>query len=327
MSTGPLVSVIIPTYNYGRFIATTIESVAGQTCSDLEILVVDDASTDDTADVVRAIHDDRIHYIRHEVNQGPSAARNTGLRRASGTFVTCIDSDDAMKPGNLEVKTRVLQSSPDVGVVFGNVEVIDEGGATLGVGNPRRRDEILAQPVLLRRLLRGNPFHASATVVRRDVYEVAGTYREELRHAEDWDLWLRIALFFSARYVGEPLVRHRLHQHSLRNANVEEHLDLSSMGSIVDRLFDEHPDRLQGYDRRATYWSNYFTILHGKAGVLPGNEVLRLYARGLRSYPRRLVRWEDVKLLGKILVYGAAPAGLHRRLRDSYRKRKYAEDR
>lgn len=323
MSGSPLVSVIIPTYNYARFIETTIESVVGQTCSDLEILVVDDASEDDTADVVQSIPDERIRYIRHDVNKGPSAARNTGLARASGTFVTCIDSDDAMKPRNLEVKTRALQDDPAVDVVFGNVEIIDGDGTPLGVGNPRRDDEVLRQPALLRRLLRGNPFHASATVVRRDVYDVAGTYREDLRHAEDWDLWLRMACSFSARYLGEPLVRHRLHPASLRNANVGEHLDLSSIGAVLDRLFDEHPAQLEGYDRRAVYWDNYFKILHGKAGVLPAREVLKLYARGLRSYPRRLVRWEDVKLVGKILLYGAVPAGRHERLREWNRKRKY----
>ncbi|HEV3472367.1 MAG TPA: glycosyltransferase [Actinomycetota bacterium] len=323
MTDNPLISVVIPTFNYGRFIGTTIESVAGQTCSDLEILVVDDASSDDTASVVRSLRDDRIRYIRHDVNKGPSAARNTGLQRASGSFVTCIDSDDAMKPRNLEVKTRVLQDSPGVDIVFGNVEVIDEAGTPLGVGNRRQQDEVLPQPVLLRRLLRGNPFHASATVVRRHVYDVAGTYREDLRHAEDWDLWLRMACFFSARYVGEPLVRHRLHPHSLRNANVEAHLDLSAMESIFERLFDQHPAQLQGYDRRSTYWANYFTILHSKAGVLRSSEVLRLYGRGLRSYPRRLVRWEDVKLLGKIFMYAAAPASLHGTLRGWYRKRKY----
>lgn len=324
MSDGPLVSVIIPTYNYGRFIEATIESVVGQTCSDLEILVVDDASSDDTAEVVGAIPDDRITYLRHEVNKGPSAARNTGLARASGIFVTCIDSDDTMKPRNLEVKTGVLQASPDVDVVFGNVEVVDEEGTTLGIGNRRREDELLPQPELLRRLLSGNPFHASATVVRRRAYDAAGTYREDLRHAEDWDLWLRMACFFSARYVAEPLVRHRLHPASLRNANVEEHLDLSSMETILDRLFEDYPEQLQGYDRRSTYWANYFTTLHGKAGVLPAPEVLRLYGRGLRKYPRRFVRWEDVKLLGKVFLYGALPAGLHGGLRDWHRKRKYA---
>jgi glycosyltransferase involved in cell wall biosynthesis len=324
MSEGPLVSVVIPTYNYARFIEATIESVIGQTCSDLEIIVVDDASSDDTAGVVAAIADDRIRYLRHDVNKGPSAARNTGLAEASGTFVTCIDSDDTMKPRNLEVKAKVLQDTPDVDVVFGNVEVVDADGTSLGIGNRRRADELLPQPVLLRRLLSGNPFHASATVVRRRAYDVAGTYREDLRHAEDWDLWLRMACLFSARYVAEPLVRHRLHPASLRNTNVEEHLDLSSMETIFDRLFAEYPEQLRGYDRRSTYWANYFAALHGKAGVLPASQVLKLYGRGLRTYPRRFVRWEDVKLLGKVFMYGALPARLHAGLRDRYRKRKYA---
>jgi glycosyltransferase involved in cell wall biosynthesis len=320
----PLVSVIIPTYNYGRFIGATLESVVGQTCSDLEVIVVDDASGDDTAAVVGSMSDHRIRYIRHEVNKGPSAARNTGLQEASGSFVTCIDSDDSMKPRNLEVKTQVLQTRPDVDVVFGNVEIIDETGATLGIGNRHREDELLPQRVLLRRLLAGNPFHASATVVRRHVYDTAGDYREDLRHAEDWDLWLRMACSFSAYYVGEPLVRHRLHPYSLRNANVEEHLDLRSMETIFDRLFEDYPAQLRPYDRRSTYWSNYFKALHGKAGVLPGPEVLRLYVGGLRAYPRRFVRWDDLKLLGKIVMYGALPARLHGSLRDRYRKRKYA---
>jgi len=121
------VTVIIPTYNYGRFIEEAIESVLSQTVTDLQILVVDDGSTDDTPDVLARIRDPRLEIVRTS-NQGVSAARNQGLSRAKGDFIAFLDADDRWTPRKLERQLQVMGAEPDMAAVFTNFVRFDERG-------------------------------------------------------------------------------------------------------------------------------------------------------------------------------------------------------
>lgn len=112
-------SVIIPTYNYGRFLREAIESVQRQTVQDLEIIVVDDGSTDDTQDVLRAIDEPRLRVFRTE-NRGISATRNEGLRHARGSFIGFLDADDRWRPNKLEMQLGMMEAEPEIGAVFAN---------------------------------------------------------------------------------------------------------------------------------------------------------------------------------------------------------------
>lgn len=121
------VTVIIPTYNYGHFIEEAIESVFSQTVADLQILVVDDGSTDDTPDVLARITDPRLEIVRTS-NQGASAARNEGLRRAKGEFIAFLDADDRWLPRKLEHQLAVMREEADMAAVFTNFVRFDERG-------------------------------------------------------------------------------------------------------------------------------------------------------------------------------------------------------
>ena len=121
------VTVIIPTHNYGRFIEEAIESVFSQTVADLQILVVDDGSTDDTPDVLARIRDPRLEIVRTS-NQGVSAARNEGLSRAKGDFIAFLDADDRWMPRKLEHQLQVMSTEPDMVAVFTNFVRFDERG-------------------------------------------------------------------------------------------------------------------------------------------------------------------------------------------------------
>lgn len=114
------VSVIIPTYNRAHLLGRAIQSVLAQTYEDFEIIVVDDASTDVTEQVVKSFADDRINYIRHQKNKGGSSARNTGIKAAKGEFIAFLDSDDEWVPKKLEKEINRLQTlSNEVGVFYG----------------------------------------------------------------------------------------------------------------------------------------------------------------------------------------------------------------
>ncbi|MBC7788364.1 MAG: glycosyltransferase family 2 protein [Anaerolineae bacterium] len=121
------VSVIITTYNYGRFVQEAIESALSQTVADLQILVVDDGSTDDTPDVLARIRDPRLEIVR-TLNQGISAARNEGLSRAKGDFIAFLDADDRWTPRKLEHQLQVMSAEPDMVAVFTNFVRFDERG-------------------------------------------------------------------------------------------------------------------------------------------------------------------------------------------------------
>ncbi|MFQ5688779.1 MAG: glycosyltransferase family 2 protein [Gemmatimonadota bacterium] len=125
------ISVVIPTYNYGRFLPEAIRSVRQQTVADreiVEIIVVDDCSTDETPDLLAAIDDPRLTVIRFEENRGIADARNAGLERARGEFVAYLDADDRWKPDKLERQLEVMRAEPSVGLLFTDLERFDENG-------------------------------------------------------------------------------------------------------------------------------------------------------------------------------------------------------
>ena len=124
----PLVSVIVPAYNYGRYLREAIESIQAQDYDDLEILVVDNASTDDTQAVLASIQEPRMRVLTLEVNQGLSGAFNLGLESARGEYVAYLDADDRWRPGKLRPQVELMESEPGVGVVFCNFAWFDEEG-------------------------------------------------------------------------------------------------------------------------------------------------------------------------------------------------------
>jgi glycosyltransferase involved in cell wall biosynthesis len=173
----PLVSVIMPYYNAGAFIDGAIESIRRQQYAPLEIILIDDGSTDDIAQRVKTLGKD-IVYIRQE-NQGPAAARNAGIRRAKGEVIAFLDADDRWPEGKLEKQVGRLQADPALGIVTGRIQYILLEGAA----DPKIDFDD------------GNTLvhvHLGAAVVRRSVFEATGMFNETLRFHEDHDWYLRV---------------------------------------------------------------------------------------------------------------------------------------
>ena len=207
----PLVSAIIPTYNYARFLDTAIASVLAQTYPLRECIVVDDGSQDETAQVLAA-YGDQIRVIRTE-NQGLSNARNTGVHHARGRLLAFLDADDWWEPTKLERQVDFLAGHPHLGAVGCGVAVADATGAVErrnpGHPCPIERAERLRKIALRQVWLMGS---GSGVLVRRDVYDRIGGFAPNLRGAEDWDLWLRIAAEFPFDNVPDVLTTIRKHQ-------------------------------------------------------------------------------------------------------------------
>ena len=183
----PRISVIVPTFNRSHLVSQAIASVLSQTFEDIQLVVVDDGSSDNTEAVLRLIADTRLHYLR-QMNLGVSAARNVGIQIADGDLIAFLDSDDVCMPDRFLHEIAVLQDEPDTGLVYGWYLV--DGGDE----NPRRLIKSRSQTVQLSDLLLGPVFHWSTTLIRRSWLEMAGGFDERLRVGGDWDLSIRLHL-------------------------------------------------------------------------------------------------------------------------------------
>jgi glycosyltransferase involved in cell wall biosynthesis len=214
----PKVSVVIPTYNRARFLRAAVRTVLDQTFQDFEIVIVDDASSDDTPAVVASLGDGRIKYIRHEQNRRIAGARNTGVSSSAGEYIAFLDDDDEWRPRKLEQQVQILDiSAPTVGAVYTAFAQVDvASGNVVGVITPVKRGHILHE--LGSRNWVGT---ASTVCVRRQCFEEVGLFDESVAFGEEYDMWIRIAHRFDFRYIDEVLVGYGLHARRLsRNYDV-----------------------------------------------------------------------------------------------------------
>jgi glycosyltransferase involved in cell wall biosynthesis len=200
----PEISIIIPTYNYGRFIGRALNSVLSQSYQDYEIIVVDDASTDDTKKIVGQYDDLRMRYIKHKVNCGPSKTRNTGIEASKGMYIAFLDSDDTWMPKKIESQIEVFRKGPDnLGVVYTSMKIFDESmSKTFSPPPSTCRGQVLLQLLTANHLGGGS----SAVMIKRECFNKAGLFDISIRGNEDWDMWIRLACFYLFEYIDKVLV-------------------------------------------------------------------------------------------------------------------------
>ena len=271
-----LVSVVIPTYNRAYCIATTIDSALGQTHQNLEILVVDDGSTDDTREVIakRYGSEPRVRYL-HQANEGVSGARNHGLRVARGEYVALLDSDDRWLPWKIEAQVRCLEALPEAGMIWTDMDAVNPEGEimkrrylttmysaygwfsrdelferscplsaidpTLGssLGDPKLYSgDIFSEMVL------GNLVHTSTVLLRRDRLERVGAFNVELRRAgEDYDFHLRTCREGPVAYLDIPAI---LYQRGRSDRLTANRIDLArNFLATITPVIERDRDRIR----------------------------------------------------------------------------------
>lgn len=229
----PLVTVIIPTYNHSQFVGQAINSVLEQTMDDLELIVVDDGSTDDTKNVVSAIDDPRIRY-HHQENQGLASTRNTGLRLARGKYIGFLDADDYWLPGKLASQINLLEANTRLGLVYGGYYVVDENGTRIATRRPRIVHNDTLAELILDNYVTGS---ATTSVVRAEVFEQVGSFNQSLKACEDWDMWLRVAAVYSLGAVNDIVACIRVHGNNMTSnaALMDKYFQI-----VVDMFFQQH---------------------------------------------------------------------------------------
>lgn len=225
------VSVIIPTYNRGSLISRAVESVLAQTFTDYELIVVDDGSTDQTQQVL-AKFKKRIRYIFQE-NSGVSAARNHGIREATGEYIAFLDSDDYWIPDKLSQQVKVLDNHLNFGIVYTRMPIINENGDVVGMkpsGISGQNFEELLEV--------WGDIPTSTVMTRKECFEKAGLFDTELNTMEDIDMWLRIARFYDLFEIkGKVLAYYYRHSNQVTMDRIKVYGGLVKVCEKIMRLF------------------------------------------------------------------------------------------
>ncbi len=200
----PLVSIVTASYNRGNYIEDTIKSVLLQDYPNIEYIVVDGGSTDNTIDILKR-YEGRLKWTS-EKDEGTEDAINKGLRLASGEIFGWLNSDDTYLPGAVTRVVNFFSENPEVKMVYGKGYFSDLSGNIIGV--------YPTEPFNLKRLAISNYICHPATFVRRDVFCEVGGYSLDLRHATDYDLWIRVAQRYKVGYLPEFLATFRIHEES-----------------------------------------------------------------------------------------------------------------
>ena len=282
----PQVSVVVPTRDRSGLLALTLGGVLGQRDVDLEVVVVDDGSTDGTAAMVAGLGDERVRLLRHDRSRGVGAARNTGIAAARGEWVAFCDDDDLWAPGKL---ARQLEAATRAGrhwVYAGDVEVDDRLRVVAGAppAPPERVVELLARHNAV-------PAGASNVVVRTDALAHCGPFDAQLPNHEDWDMWIRLARLGPPAWVPQPLVALRQHAGNASWNMTRMLRDLQ----IIERRHGIAADRAAHHR-----WAAWVALRAGRRG-----QALRHYAQA--------VRCGDLRSLGRAALALARPGLANRR--------------
>lgn len=326
----PEISVVIPTYNTGELILEALNSVFEQSFSDYEIVVIDDGSTDGTRDILDPFIN-KIEYFYQE-NQGLAVARNTGLSKARGKYITYLDADDVWFPDNLALKYKLLEDDPDLAGIFSEFTMFDENGiinlnatkelfpffARTGFDYPDIFEKHkkcsnnkggsfdFYYGRIFDKLFYGNFILPTSMLFRREFTENVGSFVPHMRTQQDYEYWLRFSQKYPFGFIDYPLVKYRRHSKQLTDYTKIERI-FNAVLEIINK-YEEHFS-VQGKvvvfnKRKAKLLSDFATFYirnqnPGKARTML-RESIRLDKAGVASYIHFLVSFMPIHRLMSI---------------------------
>ena len=218
MNDHPKISIIIPSYNNAKYLREAVGSALKQTYKNIEVIIIDDGSTDNSREVAESFRDPRIIYLWQE-NEGPAGARNKGIEKTKGEYVAFLDSDDLWEKDKLKKQLDFMEKNPETGMLgTASREMTDDGKI-------RGREVFPEENKILQKILiRYNPFIQSSVMARREVFKRVGLYDRRFRESEDYELWLRIAADYKIGNLKEPLTIKRYKREGLSPEKDKEQL-------------------------------------------------------------------------------------------------------
>lgn len=298
MQSGPLVSVIIPSYNAGKFIAAAVDSVLGQTYKNYEIVVVDDGSTDNTKEVLKPYIDQgKIRYIYQE-NKKQAAARNNGIKHSRGELLAFLDADDVWLPGKLELQVPLFRDE-EVGMVYGNGVIWENGSERPRSPTKGPQKGNIFYPLMVY----GSHIWASTVILRRECVDKVGLFNESKSYVgtEDYDMWLRVAYHYKVDYVPEVVEKYRIHGDNVSLDTDVMFNDQITVVKDVARLFHIPKSSLDGTLARI-----YFELSYRLIEEVRYKEALKYALLTVFLRPGFFNGW---KMLVKAMLYGLLKNG------------------
>ena len=298
----PVVSVVIPGYNGAGFIGDTLVSLAAQTLTEWEAIVVDDCSSDDTRDLVRSWADPRVRLIENAVNGGPVRTRNRGVGAARGRYIAGLDQDDLCHPRRLAMQVAYLEAHPDVVLVGTQAEQLRDGKVSAMHYAPHTTPDLIAWLSWIE-----NPIVWSTVMIRGDVARRLDPFtRPEILYAEDFDLYGRISAFGRIARIDAPLLVYRQHAGGASKRFTD------TMRASATRVLAERHAGLLGDDAAAALAR--LLVLHNMGGepvpdrttlIGLGNGIATLQAAFIAQHrpdaeSRKLIRWETARRWARI---------------------------
>ena len=308
----PTVSVVLPTYNRALVLTRAIDSVLAQTYDDFEVVIVDDCSTDETAEVVKKYDDERIRYIQHDKNQGACAARNTGIKQSNGQYVAFLDSDDEWDPTKLAKQVACMENTSDcVGVIYTGYRVKRSDSVELGQVPSKRGDIHQAQ------LAKDWVSPTSAVMVKSECFDVVGMFDTDLAARQDYDMWLRLSQYYEFDYVKEPLATLHTDGHDRITTNINSRLDAHQ--TLIERVRNNTKD-LGFISQHRIISRQYYTIARYLQRHGDSRHAASFFIRSLINNFLNIRTWVSLILL----VVGVSPdSGIMLRLKNSIKKVKF----
>jgi len=283
MNATPLVSVVVATYNMGRYVCTAVDSVLQQDYPELEVVVVDDGSTDDTAErLARYGGDARVRIFRQD-NAGQTVAKNRGLSEARGEMVGFCDADNYWLQGKLRTQINAFSQRPDLGVVYGELKFIDGEGNNLPASTVTRYSGRITAQLLLDNFVTFN-----TTLVPRRILEEIGGFDESLSMAIDYDLWLRISVRYEFLYLPRPLVAYRIWNGQMSHRTGER---FDNFFRLFEKFLANHGDCVTSAEIRKGWAHTYVSRGRWRASQKQYVGALSDYTRAFRYRPH------DIRLL------------------------------
>jgi glycosyltransferase involved in cell wall biosynthesis len=291
--TGPLVSVVMATYNRERYLGLAVRSVIAQTFTDWELIVIDDGSVDGTPALMEPLlADPRIRYERQE-NKGQASARNRGLKAARGEFVCFMDSDNLWLADKLRRQVELMKSHPDVDVLYGENDIIDEEGRVQPSTPMRRYSGHITEQLLIDNFVTFN-----TAMVRRHRLLECGGLDERIRRADDYDLWLRLSVRCKFLHVPEVWAQYRVMADQI-SSNKEGRF--ASNAAIIEQFMAANPQLVSPAMVRGTWCRFYTRRGRWRASVGRRREALQDYLQALRFGPFSRHPW---RALARLAITG-----------------------
>jgi len=235
-------SVVIPAYNKANLTIKTVESVLGQTYGNVEVIVVDDGSTDDTKNKLQ-LFGDRIHYI-YKQNGGACSARNVGIKQATGEYIALIDCDDIFYPEKIAKSVECLEKKSDYGFVYTGAYFINRDGDVI---SEHGISDYPASGWIASRLLLNDFICNSTVVIRKECFKKVGYFDEKIFMPADWDMWLRLSEKYKAAYINDKLTGYRI-----SDSYTASHMEtgINEYVYVLNKAFSRNKHLSDGFKKR-----------------------------------------------------------------------------